>query len=515
MRLFLLVPDALGKLEGKLFSPLASVRLRCLEIAPHLAKLGHRPRLVIDREVPAMVRDGSFWEADAYINFKTTYNLEAYLAEAVARDKPVLFDICDNVFVGEDAAANEALLSVATLATTPTVALGDLARARGAVAAEIPDCIEGDGSDAPPGGLAGTVRLLWFGRRQNAEPLMASLADLASPTGLSRHLTVVCDDAALLAAEIGKAVPDLSVEAVEWSPTALASALSQCHIALTPMSDDAKHVTKSANRLAHALHHNRPVATQPFGSLDWLAPYVTVAQNLGDAVESIIGNWPDTLARTERGMRAVRERLHPETVAHTWDEALAMAAERVSQQPKAARRRTGVRLNLGCGDKLLPYYINIDAMPERGGTKPDMVLDVRDLSAFEDNSVDEVLSVHLIEHLPRWDAPAAVAEWVRVLKPGGALIIECPNLLAACEAITTQPEAAMQHDGELAQRTMWALYGDPGGRDALMMHQWGYTAESLGHLLRQAGLENVRSEPPRFKLGAPRDLRIAGTKPGP
>ena len=45
-----------------------------------------------------------------------------------------------------------------------------------------------------------------------------------------------------------------------------------------------------------------------------------------------------------------------------------------------------------------------------------------------------------------------------------------------------------------------------------MMHKWGYTANSLTKLLVEAGLEDVGSETPRFKLGAPRDLRVVGTK---
>jgi hypothetical protein len=46
-----------------------------------------------------------------------------------------------------------------------------------------------------------------------------------------------------------------------------------------------------------------------------------------------------------------------------------------------------------------------------------------------------------------------------------------------------------------------------------MMHQWGYTPDSLGHLLVEAGLVDVRSEPAKFKLGAPRGMRLVGIKP--
>jgi predicted SAM-dependent methyltransferase len=49
---------------------------------------------------------------------------------------------------------------------------------------------------------------------------------------------------------------------------------------------------------------------------------------------------------------------------------------------------TFVRLNLGCGDKILDGYINVDIVDERAGNKPDINCDVRQLTVFEDNSGD-------------------------------------------------------------------------------------------------------------------------------
>ena len=34
---------------------------------------------------------------------------------------------------------------------------------------------------------------------------------------------------------------------------------------------------------------------------------------------------------------------------------------------------TFVRLNLGCGDKILDGYINVDIVDERAGNKPDII----------------------------------------------------------------------------------------------------------------------------------------------
>lgn len=512
MRLFLIVPDSLGKLDGKLFSPLASLRLRCLEIAPYLAALGYRPRLVIDRDVHTMTREGSFLEADAYINFKTTFNLENYLYEAVNRGKPVIVDMCDNVFEGPDAVANESLLSIATLATASTQPLATLIEDRGAAVRVIPDCLEGMASTSPAPAPESQVRLLWFGRRQNAGPLLANLGDLSVGKEATRHLTVVCDDGLGLADEIQTLVPSIAVSGVEWSPSALDEALASCHIVVTPMSDAPIHLTKSANRLAHALWRNRPVVTHDFPGLEWLTEYVTVADNLDAGIERARQDWARTLERTRLGQRATEQKLHPKVIAKQWSDALVLARELVTRQKPPVQSRHGVRLNLGCGDKLLPHYINIDAAPIRDGRQPDLICDACDLTPFADNSVDEVLSVHLIEHIFPGEVPNAISEWIRVLKPGGRLVIECPNLLSACEALVNMPEAAMESTGEAAQRTMWAFYGDPVAGDPLMTHKWGYTPQSLSRLLRDAGLRDVLSESPKFKLGEPRDMRVAGMK---
>ncbi|HEX2922861.1 MAG TPA: class I SAM-dependent methyltransferase, partial [Chloroflexota bacterium] len=44
---------------------------------------------------------------------------------------------------------------------------------------------------------------------------------------------------------------------------------------------------------------------------------------------------------------------------------------------------------------------------------------------FDDGSFDAVVSQHLVEHLD--DPSAALAEWYRVLRPGGILVLVTPN----------------------------------------------------------------------------------------
>jgi SAM-dependent methyltransferase len=171
-----------------------------------------------------------------------------------------------------------------------------------------------------------------------------------------------------------------------------------------------------------------------------------------------------------------------------------------------------VKLNLGCGDKILAGYVNVDVVPERAANVPDVVCDVRKLEVFSDNYADEILAVHVVEHFWRWEVVDVLREWFRVLKPGGVMILECPNLLSACEEFVRNPK---HHSlpGPEGQRTMWVFYGDPRWKDPLMVHRWGYTPWSLAGVMHEAGLRDLRQEPAQYKLREPRDMRVVGVKP--
>lgn len=170
-----------------------------------------------------------------------------------------------------------------------------------------------------------------------------------------------------------------------------------------------------------------------------------------------------------------------------------------------------LRLNLGSGDKNLPGYTNIDIAASRKGTVPNVICDTRAL-AFPDASVDEILSIHAIEHFYHWEVPALLAEWKRVLRPGGRLVLECPNLLYAARQLVENPSLAGA-GGKGWATTMFVFYGDPGWKDPLMCHRWGWTPESLIQCLETAGFSAVREEIALFKKGPPRDMRVIAEKP--
>lgn len=93
---------------------------------------------------------------------------------------------------------------------------------------------------------------------------------------------------------------------------------------------------------------------------------------------------------------------------------------------------------------------------------------------------------------------------MRVLKPGGQLAIECPDIdkVLALQNVPEVPPAF----------TFWALYGDPRHKSPEMMHRWCYNRKQIYMLMAGAGLENIRPEPVRFHQPI-RDMRMVGNKP--
>lgn len=104
-----------------------------------------------------------------------------------------------------------------------------------------------------------------------------------------------------------------------------------------------------------------------------------------------------------------------------------------------------------------------------------------------DGCADYLQAMHLIEHVTAWEAPAVIGEFRRLLKLGGTLVLELPNLELACKNLLA---------GMNDQFTMWPLYGDPGHKDHFITHRWGYTPKTIKALLQAGGFDYVKVLPP-------------------
>jgi hypothetical protein len=116
------------------------------------------------------------------------------------------------------------------------------------------------------------------------------------------------------------------------------------------------------------------------------------------------------------------------------------------------------------------------------------------------------MAVHVVEHFYLWEVPDLLTEWIRVLRPGGKMIIEVPDLVKVMNYMASGiSEPAL---------TMWPLYGDPSHEDPLMGHKWGYTEGSLARMMDHVGLEKLERKPAEYHMKDQRDMRIVGYKSG-
>lgn len=81
-------------------------------------------------------------------------------------------------------------------------------------------------------------------------------------------------------------------------------------------------------------------------------------------------------------------------------------------------------LHLGCGDRVLDGFINVDKYTVKPGIEN---YDIYKLPNW-DSSVDLIFNAHVIEHLPIRHSKMAIKEWGRVVKPGGRIYMGLPDM---------------------------------------------------------------------------------------
>lgn len=174
-------------------------------------------------------------------------------------------------------------------------------------------------------------------------------------------------------------------------------------------------------------------------------------------------------------------------------------------------KRKPVLLNLGCDNKIYPKeqgWLNVDIEQKPG---VNIVADCRNLKDLPDNFADEIHAYHIIEHFHINEVKDVLKNWLRVLKPGGKLCLEQPDIIKCCSNVlqefTTKNEIIYHNLG------MVGIFGDPGCTDnPYMFHKWGWHTGSLSKVLKQAGYVSFHAEEPKTHQKALRDFRLVGYK---
>ncbi|MBI5220971.1 MAG: methyltransferase domain-containing protein [Candidatus Liptonbacteria bacterium] len=152
-----------------------------------------------------------------------------------------------------------------------------------------------------------------------------------------------------------------------------------------------------------------------------------------------------------------------------------------------ACRAGPVRLHLGCGERLLPGWLNADIY------HGDIYLDITKSLPFPAASVDRAYSHHLIEHVELQQFVAFLSELARVMKPGGSLHFVTPDLDRLIAAYQN-PLANQDLIAHYCQSTAFAHPVEMFNQELRQNgeHRYIYNLDFLKFLFERAGFTNVR-----------------------
>ena len=184
-----------------------------------------------------------------------------------------------------------------------------------------------------------------------------------------------------------------------------------------------------------------------------------------------------------------------------------------------------IRLHVGCGTVYLEGYVNIDvdvpgysflaeartdllemnrttvdryyrqeesqATLERGPRELQACVVDRyariDALPYPLDSVDEIRSVQVLEHVGMKEAPRVLRHWYEILKPGGFVHVDVPDFEETARQLLAQPD-------EPAKDWYYRLiYGSQ--KNAYAFHKNGFSPARLEWMLKAAGFRAVRHLP--------------------
>ncbi|TWA82801.1 methyltransferase family protein [Azospirillum brasilense] len=180
-------------------------------------------------------------------------------------------------------------------------------------------------------------------------------------------------------------------------------------------------------------------------------------------------------------------------------------------------------LNVGCGQRAISILgsslpaegwreLRLDIDPK---VDPDIVASMTDMTPVPDGSVDAVWSSHNLEHLDPHEVPVALREFLRVLTPGGTLLLTVPDLQAVARLVAEDRlDETLYESRQGPIRPLDIVYGygpalAAGNR--FMAHRNGFTPNLLGRLLQEAGFEPVAM----WRRAQAYELQVKAFRPPP
>ncbi len=182
-------------------------------------------------------------------------------------------------------------------------------------------------------------------------------------------------------------------------------------------------------------------------------------------------------------------------------------------------------LNIGAGGTYNPYEVSVDLIDAPHIT---VQADIRSLPQQWTETFDLVHAEHVLEHFDYGQTKEILAEWTRVVKPGGRLVITVPDLEEYAKdilGVTNKDDPIQQNrhydgiPGYIDTMILGGIYGDQGhpfwrqeayggtheGRFLKHSfehnhHKAGFTLRSLGGYMKSVGLVLDRTTRQDYQL---------------
>jgi len=171
-------------------------------------------------------------------------------------------------------------------------------------------------------------------------------------------------------------------------------------------------------------------------------------------------------------------------------------------------------LNLGCGSRFHPEFVNIDAVSSSPHV---LAYDLNKGIPFPDATFDVVYQSHLLEHFKKENALDFLNECYRVLKISGLIRVAVPDLEQIVRGYLDELDKALQRPEESGRNYDWmllelydqAVRGRPGGamleylnqdsipNEAFVCQRIGAEARCIIHALKEGASASNSHERPR------------------
>ena len=136
------------------------------------------------------------------------------------------------------------------------------------------------------------------------------------------------------------------------------------------------------------------------------------------------------------------------------------------------------RVNLGCGGRPRPGYVNVDIREVEG---VDILADVRDVEKIGIGQYEGFLAEHILEHFSFRETVNILQLWRSLLTPGGGFQIDVPNGAWQVRAVAS---------GEIDwEQFVYYAYGEQDYPENC--HYTSFSQSSLQKALEDAGFVDV------------------------